>query len=65
MKTNQGTKNIIYKLEGNDLEFLGTALGEYEISDLARSFQQEQAMITCSGSASVLYFFRRKALRCM
>jgi hypothetical protein len=44
LKTNQGTKKIIYKLKGNDLEFLGTALGEYEIQSLAQ-LQQEQAMI--------------------
>ncbi len=44
LKTSHGTKKIIYKLKGNDLTFLGTTFGDYEVSDL-KQLQQENAVV--------------------
>lgn len=44
LKTSHGTKKIIYKLKGNDLTFLGSAIGNYEVPGL-KQLQQENAVV--------------------
>jgi hypothetical protein len=44
LKTSHGTKKIIYKLKGNDLTFLGSAIGYYEVPGL-KQLQQENAVV--------------------
>lgn len=44
LKTVGGTKKLIYRLKGADFSLLGTAFGDYTITDLP-SFQQENALI--------------------
>lgn len=44
LKTYEGTKKLIYKLKGSEMTLLGTAFGDYVITDLP-TFQQENALI--------------------
>lgn len=44
IKGREGTKKLVYKLKGNDLELLANTSGEYNVSNL-QQIQQENALI--------------------